>query len=159
MYIDFFAHSFPLFRFVIKNNLVYDNGSGDNDYGIWLYSMDSQARVRNNTVVNNEYWGIYVSGTSAVIKNSIIKYNGNDLGGDFSVTYSCVDEDGEGNISYDPQFANNYHLSPEDSPCIDSGTGTYSSETDIDGEERTINNTTDMGADEFYTRDGPKAWF
>jgi hypothetical protein len=121
---------------------------------MYLYSMDSQAIVRNNTVVYNPNWGIYVDGTAADIKNSIIKYNGYNLGGNFNVTYSCVNQSGEGNKSYNPQFANDFHLSPDDTPCIDSGTGTYSNETDIDGEDRTVNGVTDMGSDEFYRSPG-----
>ncbi len=70
---------------------------------------------------------------------------------------------GEGNINSDPDFyapdVNNFHLTPNDSPCIDAGNPDFRpepNETDIDGEERIFDGdengtaVVDMGADEYY---------
>jgi len=65
------------------------------------------------------------------------------------------DEDwGEGNFfDDDPLFVNegarDYHLSGS-SPCIDTGDpgGTYTGQTDIDGEDRVMDDRVDVGADE-----------
>ncbi|MCK5564437.1 MAG: right-handed parallel beta-helix repeat-containing protein [Planctomycetes bacterium] len=61
---------------------------------------------------------------------------------------------GGGNISIDPNFVDaangDYHLTPL-SPCIDTGdpSGSYTGQTDIDGDVRVIGGDVDMGADEF----------
>jgi hypothetical protein len=74
-------------------------------------------------------------------------YDGND------VWDSNLGTDGGGNIDQDPCFvdddANDFHIGPN-SPCIDAGdpNGSYSGQTDIDGEPRVQGTYVDMGADE-----------
>ena len=101
----------------------------------------------------------------AEITSSIISNNGSNpsdnlhaTNGTFDVAYSCIEGGygGTGNIDGDPCFvdadANDFHLDAN-SPCIDSGDPGFeadANETDIDGEERVINERVDMGADEFY---------
>ena len=78
-----------------------------------------------------------------------------------TVTYSDVEGGyaGTGNINSDPLFlSDGYHLSST-SPCIDVGdpSGTYTGQTDIDGDSRVIDISgkgdgtvdVDMGADEY----------
>jgi hypothetical protein len=156
----------------IKNNWIYENGSN----GIYLPSTDAQTIVRNNTIVNNDSYGIRASINNVRhITNSIVWGNNNGSGqlANCTASYSCIEGDpvydGNGNINTDPCFvqpdSNNYHLDPNvPSPCIDAGTNTGIEwgETDIDGEERRLDDpeviatgngdepVVDMGADEFY---------
>jgi hypothetical protein len=150
---------------VIKNNWICGNGQFISHCGIFLDSDSLSIVVRNNTIVNNAGYGIWMD-SYAYITNCIVWGNGYSSlrYGDNNVTYSCIQGgyDGEGNISDDPCFvdagANNYHLSPN-SPCIDAGDPSFvpdPNETDIDGEPRILdgnadgNDIVDMGADEFY---------
>src|SRR6185295_5246363 len=73
-----------------------------------------------------------------------------------SLNYCCttpLPASGSGNIADPPLFvdqtAGNFHLQPG-SPCIDTGSDTYSTgSTDLDGNPRVVNGTIDMGAYEF----------
>ncbi len=155
----------------IKNNWIYDNGTGGQDSGIyidWDFSAYSVI-IRNNTIVGNDRYGIYDwTNGDPNITNCIIWGNGSsdsdnldrDQGSFSDVTYSCVrgGYSGQGNISSDPCFmddSNDFHLS-EDSLCIEAGLGDYSEETDIDGRSRVADGygngiaIIDIGADEFY---------
>jgi hypothetical protein len=88
-----------------------------------------------------------------------------DIQGELNEPPGCggYDSVGHDNINSDPYFvesdANNFHLSPAGSPCIDEGTNTPIGglpSTDIDGEKRVVDGDAngseivDMGADEFY---------
>ncbi len=145
---------------IIKNNWIHHNGTDGSGYGLYLYSMDSEAIVRNNTIADNNDYGINLSGTAADINSCIIWNNnsgGANLYGVSSVDYCCINSDpgGTGNITSDPCLAdvdaNNLHISPG-SPCIDAADPCNNplDETDIDGEDRVINDRVDIGADEFY---------
>ena len=132
---------------VIKNSFIYKNAKG-----IEFGSGCSDATVRNNTIADNTNYGIYCSGSSPTITNCILwNPNADDLAS-CSATYSCIknNDPGEGNIHSDPQFIDpdsyDYRLQ-RTSPCINAGTGTYSNETDIEGQVR-MAKSIDMGADE-----------
>lgn len=163
---------------VIINNIVAanggDNGAGirinDLNFGT--------ATVTNNTIISNSGTGIYwqreFSQTSVVLSNNIVAFNAwgmqqrgtttfqilhNDVFGnslfDEKTDYIAVpDQTGtNGNISVDPRLANyrfgNFHLQP-DSPCRDSGLNSAVgvSWSDIDGQNRILGGTVDIGADE-----------
>ena len=120
-------------------------------------SANSAAIVRNNTVVNNTNYGIRKSsGTKPNISNCII-WDCNDDLSDCNATYSCISEindaNGVGNITDDPRFVDapndNFHLK-WNSPCLEAGdpNQTYSSEYDIDSENRVLGGIVDIGADE-----------
>ncbi len=142
------ANSVP----IIKNNWIYDN-----ENGIAFVDANSAVIVRNNTIADNDSNGIYVgSANEPNISNCILWDNdGNDLYG-CSATYSCIedvnDANGTGNITSDPKFIDDtnydYRLL-RTSPCKDAGdpNGTYTGETDIEGQVRNANGV-DMGADE-----------
>jgi len=154
----------------IKNNWIHNNGISGTGSGIYFYSSSLGGLVRNNTIVDNDDYGIAGAG-SPNISNCIFWYNRSgslDWTG-YTVTYSCVQGSpvyaGRGNINTNPGFfaadVNNYHLDPNlPSPCIDTGdpcfTDPNGTETDIDGEQRIFdgnydgNDRVDIGADEFY---------
>jgi parallel beta-helix repeat protein len=161
---------------VINNNWIYRNGVGDGypyDYDSGLYLLDSISPpvVRNNTIVGNSYFGIYIpSGRDPCLINDIVWGNGSEPNKNvvsergienIVAAYCCIEGgfDGRGNISCDPCFrnpdTNDYHLG-RDSNCIDAGDPDFSdfNETDIDGECRIADGDgdgtfiVDIGADE-----------
>jgi len=153
----------------IKNNWIYSNGGS----GIETYNPstapDTNAAIANNTIVNNDDYGIKSDYAADVnITNCIIWDSGtNELyagdSGTFDVTYSCVEGtalySGTGNINSDPCFvhadANDFHLAAN-SLCIDAGDPGFEAEpneTDIDGNPRVIGEEVDIGADEFWATD------
>ncbi len=140
---------------IIENCAIYDNGDSGSETGLKLHSMDSQAIVRNNVIINNHY-GVYGYGIAPFIYNCIIRDNTLDFYGISSVDYCCLDSSfpGTGNIVADPCFidadANNFHISGS-SPCKDAGHPSAAvSDYDFDGEDRVVNGRVDIGADEYY---------
>jgi parallel beta-helix repeat protein len=148
---------------VIRSNLISGcQDGGRAGKGIHLIDPNTATEISNNTIVNNDY-GIYTSGASGLpIQNCILWENGQDLftdNGTISVTYSCIEdcnEVGDPNTTYntcsDPLFVklgSDYHILSE-SPCRNTGdpNGVYTGQTDIDGEDRVIDERVDMGADE-----------
>jgi hypothetical protein len=119
----------------------------------------SNAAITNCTIAANLKQA--VSGDKSTITNSIIYFNGGNVGNVqivskfATVTYSDVQggwPEGIGNISADPLFADwingDYHLLSS-SPCIDAGDPNYvpqASETDLDGNIRIVGPAIDMGA-------------
>jgi hypothetical protein len=152
----------------ILNSLIYQNGSGSIYYGINLVNPPSGTTIRNNTIVQNVNEGILRSGGSVpTVKNCIVYFN-NDEGTQLAglnpgqITYCCISDCNEVNNQLNfndvPGFvytdtngtpiAGNYHLE-WNSPCVDSGdSAAYTSEMDIDGEERVYGDKVDIGADE-----------
>ena len=153
----------------IKNNWIYLNGNNGTDSGVFLRYSISPPTVRNNTIVENSPYGIYVAyGRDPCLINDIVWGNGTNIFSErgienISAAYCCIQGgfEGTGNISCDPCFrspdTNDYHLS-RDSNCIDAGDPNFSdfNETDIDGECRISDGDgdgmfiVDIGADEVY---------
>lgn len=158
-------YSFP----TIINSMIYENGSGGDDYyGIELYQPSNTPDIRNNTIVHNENEGICLTGGNAPdIHNCILWHNNRDNGfgqmDNCSAEYSCITNpndpngllpgasmpDQYGNITCDPCFAYShpkygyYHLDPA-SHCVDRGDNSVVDpcgigEYDIDGDNRIIN--------------------
>jgi len=123
-------------------------------YGGGMHNEDNSSPAVTNCI----FWDNY-AGTSG---HQIYNYNSSAP----AVSYCDIQggwQQGEGNIDRDPCFydsdANNFHLSPAGSPCIDEGTNTPIGglpPTDIDGEDRVVDGDAngtqivDMGADEYY---------
>lgn len=143
----------------VSNNWICGNSS----YGIDLSSPDGAVTIRNNTIAYNGYVGISTAGSGyseTIISNCILwNPNAHDITGSCHPSYSCIKDCyrafGTGNIcgdANDPCFVNpctgNFHLLPN-SPCINRGTDSFPDEKDIDGEDRTRDGVTDMGADEY----------
>jgi parallel beta-helix repeat protein len=161
---------------VIKNNWIHRNGYGypGDGSGLYLRNSISPPIVRNNTIVKNTPYGIYVFyGRDPCLINDIVYNNGTGpiqnivsergLGGVLA-SYCCIGGGfaGTDNISCDPCFrnpdTNDFHLK-KDSNCIDRGDPSlnYEGEKDIDGHCRVMfgksDTRVDIGADEF----SPKA--
>jgi len=152
---------------VMKNNWIYKNGGSGIRLNCDFYEeLDSV--IQNNTIVDNDDYGVESPGYFEVLTNCIIW--GNDEGSleypDYhNVKYSCIEDGYAGGtniISDNPLFynapndPNNYHLDVN-SPCIDAGDPSFTAEideTDIDGEERVLKGRVDMGADEYYWSPG-----
>ena len=168
----------------IKNSMVYDNGSGEDYYGINLLNSSTNPTIRNNTIVHNVNAGIKFTGNNYPnVYNCIVYYN--DEEGDkmqlenIDETYYCciydpndpngliTTPDGNGNITCKPDFAYDtepygfYHLS-FNSPCKNAGDGYYTGaeETDIDNDDRDGDGYVDIGADEVTCEDvsDPNDW-
>jgi parallel beta-helix repeat protein len=153
------------FETKIADNWIYGNlGNGEGPFaGIYVVGAIDQAEIRNNTICNNNPYGIYFhSATEPEVVNCIVYDNTMQIGtasGDplDLVSYSCVKGGYEGtdNISDAPLFLNaaagDYHLTWY-SPCVDEGKpdSTEEGESDIDGNPRVMGGRVDMGADEDY---------
>lgn len=123
----------------ISNNIIVNNEGGY--AGAISLKNGSAPIIENNTIANNasQNSAIFIFNSSPVIRNSIIRDNGNIfniIGGCVDVTYSCVSGGyaGVGNIDADPMFVNpscgngtaydglsaDWHLAAN-SPCINAG--------------------------------------
>jgi len=110
----------------IKNNWIHHNGYGfpSDGSGLYFRYSNSPPLVRNNTIVGNAYFGIFVNlGMEPCLVNNIIRQNGINIYSergleDVNVSYCCIEGGftGAGNIDRDPCFvdydANNLHLQP-----------------------------------------------
>jgi parallel beta-helix repeat protein len=158
--------------------MVYRNGSaGTTYYGIYLNQPSGAATIRNNTLVDNQNEGIRLDGpNSPSVRNCILYANHADGGyadtsGIWGMQYCCLTDANDlqrtatatghnGNLRGNPMFAysdrslGNFHLS-YNSPCknVGSNTGVGVDETDIDQDERIIDGTVDIGADEVACED------
>ncbi|MGD0077666.1 MAG: right-handed parallel beta-helix repeat-containing protein, partial [Sedimentisphaerales bacterium] len=155
---------------VIKNNWIYLNGDSGYDSGLYFGYSISPPFVRNNTVVGNVPYGVYVAqGRDPCLITDIIRQNSTNIFSErglegIEASYNCIEGgfQGTGNIDCDPCFvnanANDYHLKL-DSLCIDAGDpyADYGDEKDIDGQCRVIfgksGELVDIGGDEY----APKA--
>lgn len=135
------------------------------DEGGGMYSQYNTTVVTGSTFVDNSATsyggGIRVVTAGMTVTNCIIWDNsagtsGPQISGTGTVTYCDVEGgySGTGNINSDPCFVDpnndDYHLDPDDSPCIDVGTNSVVDEgdTDLDGDPRIMRQYVDMGADE-----------
>jgi len=145
----------------IEHNLIYDNSSGF-FAGAGIYSQWSSARIINNTIVDNNFAGLWLQANSdslTVVNNIVANNSGVGFqydqitGSPFPIAdYNNVlgnNPDymnltaGTNSISLDPLFigTEDYHLT-EDSPCIDAGDPIFP--IDPDG------TTSDIGCYPFY---------
>ena len=160
LYIHIRDKSSPTTGFVL-NNVVAANKAG----GIIYMGGGPTTRIANNTVADNlggPGIGIYYS--NYTLTNNIAWGNAprdvysENIVGSVVATYSDIgfgDFAGTGNIQLDPRFMDpanhNYHLE-SNSPCIDKGTQSGGSATDLEGRTRPIDGNcdgdarTDMGA-------------
>jgi hypothetical protein len=165
---------------VIVANCIFNNNHAGS-YGGGISNYSSSPTVVNCTFSKNaaDYGGgIYNEASSSPnVTNCILWSDGAGVDGNeiYNLNDNCdpnfsfCDIEGgwlglgQGNINDDPLFfdanANNFHMSPAGSPCIDEGTNTPIGglpQTDIDGEKRVVDGDAngteivDMGADEYY---------
>lgn len=147
-------HSSPL----IHNCVI--TGNSLQPFGALYFWDHCSATVSNCTIWDNSGSGIYSDYyCNLTVKNCILHrlISGKYYYSNVTVSYSNIPGGyvGMGNIKADPCFVDaavgDYHLLSE-SPCINAGDPCYSQtngETDIDGDPRVINDTIDIGADEF----------
>jgi parallel beta-helix repeat protein len=131
------------YRAVVENNFVH----GNNTVGIYVFGGDQRdAKIRNNTVVNNLGYGIWVDPASmnTTIANNIIYGN----------STAPVQDDGSGTVSTDnltsnPLFVDpatkNFKLQPS-SPAIDKGRTIPEITKDFFGNPRPQGRAYDIGA-------------
>jgi hypothetical protein len=151
---------------VTLNNCVLTNNSATSGGGACCSTLN------NCTVTGNTASGGGGTAYATTVNNSIIYYNNlrravwsvdddgakptnaNHAGG--TLNHCCttpLPAKGTGNITDEPRFvhlaAGNLRLQP-DSPCIDAGANAHvSSPTDLDGRQRVLGPSVDMGAYEF----------
>lgn len=138
---------------IVENSLLYNNAA---DVGGGIFNED-RGIVRNCTLFDND--ANYVEGlfNRGYVQNCILLNNGDvDISGG-TVVYSNfgtgTPDIEEGNIHEDPQFidvsvnhlVNDFHLF-ETSPCINAGLNDNAPADDIEGNQRPVNMTIDMGA-------------
>ena len=150
-------------RTMSATNCLFSGNNAFNGGAIFSGNNDLPPTITNCTFSGNSATnggGIYNNDCNTTITNCILWNNGNEIydANSSSPTVSYCDVEGgyEGpnNLDADPCFvdANNgdYHLDVA-SPCINAGdpNGNYEGQTDIDNDDRVLNGTVDMGADEY----------
>ncbi len=121
----FFSGSGPvlLFNCLVVNNRVGGSGNNNLETRSGIYTTAPLA-IENSTVAYNYGEGIINAGTAAVsVRNSIVWANLDDIVGNVTVSYSCVENtgtSGDGVIHDDPGFVYGYYLKTN-SLCIDAG--------------------------------------
>jgi gliding motility-associated-like protein len=156
-------------KFNITNNIIANNEAASG--GAVYLNSSPNSKIYCNTICNNKATtgdgsGIYSNSSNPHVINSIVW--GNDMAGNISqVSYSLIEggHSGAGNIDQNPEFISptaftgtgetaleaDWHLTSE-SPCIDNGDPNITNHNialqDIDGDNRILNNTIDIGADE-----------
>lgn len=141
-----------------NNSLLHGNSAGNRGGGAYL---SFGGEINNCTIVDNiaAYGGGVYCYYYGSVRNSIIYYNSANNGAnyyDYGIGYTYAHNctipavTGANNITNSPMvtsMANPHILSA--SPCINAGTNTYATGSDIDGETRISNGTVDIGCDEF----------
>jgi predicted outer membrane repeat protein len=153
------------------NTLTNNSLSGNTaDYGGGIYTFDGTITLTNNSLSGNSAGsrggGIYTDGDTYTLTNNIIWGNSSGIfndGSTLNVTYSIVQGGftGEGNLDVDPLFVNQPAVGlgtsgdlrlQAYSPAINVGNNAdvpMGVTTDLDGNDRIINGTVDMGVYEF----------
>ncbi len=112
-----------MFNCLVVNNRVGGGGNNNLETRSGIYTT-APLTIENSTVAYNYGEGIINAGTQAVsVRNSIVWANLDDIVGDVTVSYSCVENtgtSGEGVIHDDPGFVYGYYLEAG-SLCIDAG--------------------------------------
>jgi len=135
---------------LVYNNLVYNNTRALTG-GIELYHNVNATYVLNNTVYNNDYFGITneSAATNSVIQNNIV-YNNASGGINNNGTAATIDHNTSNSQS--PMFvnplANDFHLHAG-SPTIDAGITLSQVPVDFDGLKRPQGPAYCIGAYEF----------
>lgn len=137
---------------VIRNNFVFNDGSGPRtDVGIGLEAADG-VRVENNTVVVQGYWAPieyrFPTSTNLAFRNNLV--NGPITrrdGAPVAILERNLERIGEG--WFRDLAAGDLHLSPIATAAIDHGLTLAGFAEDIDGESRPKQRGWDIGADEF----------
>lgn len=142
---------------VIGNVIVNNLGTG-----LKIEYCDS-LQVQNNTLANNDYYGLYFSSSSPTVINNIVAQNNNNLyqyNSNADLRHNNIygnTVEGVGNISIDPQFigsGNSPFNLDATSPCLNAGNPEWTTDslfikTDILGNNRLFSGTEtviDMGA-------------
>ena len=137
---------------VISGNVGENNGGGG--------ALD--CTLNNCTLVGNGSYGGTGGADGCTLNNCILYFNGSTWGApnfsDCVMNFSCttpLPTNGVGNITNDPLFVDepggDFRLQ-SDSPCINTGANTYvTSAVDLDGNQRIVQGTVDMGAYEFQS--------
>lgn len=154
----------------VRNNLIADNTASKNGGGIYL-STYGTAQIANNTIARNlaslsggGIYRVYGQGYLGIFNNILW---GNLAGNyaqyyDGAVTphYCCIQNGTMANncITSSPKFksVNDFHISTN-SPCVDIGfnlPGVFS-QCDLDGGDRVVNGTVDMGCYEYGSTPEP----
>lgn len=164
-------------RPTIAGNLIIANvATGSESYcgGGGIYCFGSSPKITDNTIVGNASveteegaggGGIYCYGSRPRVSNSIVAFNSSGICSDYTsvLQNDCVFGNTryqlsraltiEGGVNADPLFVNraagDYHLKLI-SPCVNAGWNDAPGlpSTDMDGENRILYGTVDIGADE-----------
>ena len=132
------------------NRAVDPNSTGL--IGYWNFNDGSGSTATDLAGGNDATLGLNGTGNDLPVwLTSVISYSDIEGCGGSSGWDPNFGTDGGGNKDIDPNFAtNDYHLR-YNSPCINAGdpNGSYTGQTDIDGDPRLIGSNVDIGADEY----------
>ena len=146
----------------VRGTLIADNTATSGGVGLGGGVYQDGGTIESCTIVANDAkesgGGVYQK--SGDILNSIVYFNTKDKGGADNValsggtaTYTCAAPilSGEGNTAADPTFGEAYHLTALSKACVDKGLNQpwMDGAVDLDGTNRIVNTTVDMGCYEF----------
>jgi hypothetical protein len=149
----------------VWNNIMYEWGA--KGYGMYINDSDYTAYVYNNTLYDNQGYGINVNAGSVVAKNNLVYGSGNTntytgtfaSGTDYNATDS-TDAIGQGSnnrtgqtFTFADDGSDDFRLDPSDRGAIDFGTDLSADSNlafndDIENGPRPFNSVWDIGADE-----------
>jgi hypothetical protein len=148
-----------IFGGYLINNTISDNDTNidesNSDTAGNLYTASLQGlgftQISNNIICNAKSGGgVYINNQE---NPDGISFTYNNVCGNLPTNYVTTDKTGQsGNISSNPFFSDNYHISSE-SPCRDAGDPNsvpYLWQLDIDGEYAMMGRQVDIGADEYH---------